>query len=372
MLSYEATVCDAWLASAELPYEWLIPLLHQMKGSRNVYEAFARNGSESLRDMIPEKQRKLLAEAAGEPRMNAFRGLAEKHGIRSMTILDEGYPHCLREIEDPPGILFYQGNPDCLAAERRAAMVGSRSASYAGLKAARKIARELSRSGVVIVSGLAYGIDAECHRGCLEGGSPTIAVMGCGPDRNYPAGNEGLKRDILAQGGLVISEYAPGTSPLGRHFPYRNRIISALAGPVILMEAKIRSGSMTTVGHALKQGREVYAYPGDPTSPSAEANRTLLREGARYFTEAEDILADMNWLDKTRHVGQNIVCSTQAAAENASESAVLSALARGELGFDELLEATGESPEELMRALTMLQIKKQTEPLPGKRYRIRS
>ena len=370
MLNDESRVYDAWLASAELACEWLIPLLHEMKSARNVYEAFT-GGNDCLRGLIPEKKREVLASAAGDQAMNAFRELTEKHRIRSLTILDAAYPHFLRKIEDPPGILFYQGDLKCLARDRRAAMVGSRNASYAGLKAARKIAGDLSRCGVVIISGLAHGIDAECHRGCLEGGSPTIAVMGCGLDQTYPSENAGLKREILERNGLVISEYAPGSKPFGRHFPYRNRIISGLSDLVILMEAKIRSGSMTTIGHALKQGREVYAYPGDPTSPMTEANRTLLREGARYFTEAKDILADMNWLDKTQHVGQNIGYPTQDDAGNAAESAILSALERGELGFDELIQASGLSSAELMSALTLLQIRNKIEPLPGKRYRIR-
>ena len=250
-------------------------------------------------------------------------------------------------------------------------MVGSRSASYSGLKASRKIARELSRNGVEIISGLAYGIDTECHQGCLEGGSHTIAVMGCGLEQTYPSGNIRLKRDILEQGGLLISEYAPGSKPVGRHFPYRNRIISGLSELDILMEAKIRSGSMTTVGHALKQGREVFAYPGDPASLMNEGNKMLLREGARYFTEAADILADMNWLDNKRYVGQNVFCATaHNDLGDPSETAVLNALARGILGFDELVHMTGISSSELMSTLTVLQIKKKIEPLPGKKYRV--
>jgi len=370
-VKYENQVYDAWLAAAELPCEWLIPLLYETKGSREAYEAFAA-GDASVREMIPPQSFKALSGFAREQAMEGFREASLRHGIKSMTILDAEYPHCLRDIPDPPGILFYQGNPECLTAEKRVAMVGSRTASYAGLKASRKIARELSRGGVTVISGLAYGIDAECHRGCLEGGSPTAAVMGCGLDNSYPAENSGLKQEIIDHGGIIISEYAPGAKPIGRHFPYRNRIISGLGDVVILMEAKIRSGSMTTIGHALKQGREVYAYPGDPTSLMTEANRTLLREGARYFTEAEDILNDMDWLDKSKPIRQNIGCSAPEVPENAHEKAVVSALARGALGFDELIQATGLDPSELMGTLTMLQIKKLIEILPGKKYQLRT
>lgn len=370
-MKYENQVYDAWLAAAELPCEWLIPLLYEMKGSREAYEAFTA-GDASVRDLIPPQSVRILSGFAGERAMEGFREASLRHGIRSMTILDAEYPHYLRDIPDPPGILFYQGNPGCFSAGKRVAMVGSRTASYAGLKAARKIACELSRNGVTVISGLAYGIDTECHRGCLEGGSPTAAVMGCGLDSSYPAENAGLKQEIIDRGGMIVSEYAPGAKPIGRHFPYRNRIISGLGAAVVLMEAKIRSGSMTTIGHALKQGREVYAYPGDPTSPRTEANRTLLREGARYFTEAEDILNDMDWLDKSKPIRQNIGCSAPAVPENAQQKKVISALTRGALGFDELAQATALDPSELMGALTILQINKLIETLPGKRYQLRT
>ena len=366
----EDRVYDAWLAMAEMPYEWLIPLLYELKSSRNVYHELMEE-HKSLRGLIPDKCRSILEAESGDKKLDEIQQLMEHSEIRTLTILDEAYPHCLREIADPPGILFYQGDVSCLKHTKTIAMVGSRAASYAGMKAARKIARDLSRNGVMIISGLAYGIDSECHEGCLEGGSPTIGVMGCGLDRNYPTGNESLKRGILAHGGLIISEYAPGSNPIGRHFPYRNRIISGLSRAVVLMEAKIRSGSMTTIGHALKQGREVYAYPGDPDSPKTEANRILLREGARFFTEASDILTDLNWLDNMPLVRQNSGCHTQAVPDNGFEATVFRALTRGVLGFDELLKATGLSSPDLMSTLTVLQIKKMIDPLPGKKYQLR-
>ena len=370
MPSYEERTYAAWLASAEVPYDTLIPLLYRMRSAKHVFEEFmkARGGIGLLTDICRDR----LAEAADPEKLEFFQHSLSEHRISMLTILDEAYPHCLRQIPDPPGILFYQGEVSCLKHPKKAAMIGSRAASYAGQKAARITAAELSRNGVCIISGLAYGIDAESHRGCLEGGSPTVAVMGCGIDQTYPVQNGPLKRDILLHGGLILSEYAPGMKPVGRHFPYRNRIISGLSDTVILMEARIRSGSMTTVGHALKQGKEVYAYPGDPVSPLYEANRILLREGARYFSEAKDILSDMNWLDKSRYVGQNIVCSSKAVPGNDAEAAVYKALEKGGLGFDELAAATGLAPSELLSTLTVLQIRQKIDLLPGKRYQIRN
>ena len=158
--------------------------------------------------------------------------------------------------------------------------------------------------------------------------------------------------------------------PSGYHFPYRNRIISGLSDIVILMEAKVRSGSMTTVGHALRQGKEVYVYPGDPVSPLSEGNRLLLREGGHYFTEAKEILEDMGWLDNLSHVRQNSGCSTRHVPEDASEKAVFQALEKGALGFDELLQVTGMDPPSLMSTLTVMQIRKVIDALPGKRYQL--
>lgn len=364
-------VFDSWLASGFLPSEWLIPLLYQMNSSHEIYESVVVR-KENHPELIPEKYRARLLAGASKDIMQKYDKLTDSLGIRSLTIMDEDYPEKLRNLSDPPGILFYLGDVSCISRSRSVSMVGSRSASYAGLKASRKIAGDLSRYGIVIVSGFAYGIDTECHWGCLEGGSPTIAVIGCGPDQNYPAGNEKLKSSILDQHGLILSEYPPGTKPLGNHFPYRNRIISALSDAVILMEAKIRSGSMTTIAHALKQGKDVFAYPGDPSSPFSEANRIILREGARYFTTANDILEDMNWLDNQSYVGHNNRCSSSSEPEDSNERVVYNALLKGSLGFDELVQATGMNPSELLSVLTIMQIKKRIEPLPGKRYNLLS
>ncbi len=368
-MNFERRTYDAWLASAELPYDSLIPLLHGFKDSEQVYLSLPDPEHPKFR-LIPEKYLKRLVDTSDELHLSSFQDLMQKYSILSLTIEEKDYPQCLREIPDPPGILFLQGNPDCLRNKKTAAMVGSRTASWAGIRATGKIAKELSRNGVTVISGLAFGIDAESHRGCLQGGTPTVAVMGCGLDRTYPVQHEELRKEILEKDGLIISEYAPQSKPYGYHFPYRNRLISGLADVVILMEAKIRSGSMTTVSHALKQGKEVYVYPGDPSSPMTEGNRLLLREGAHFFTEAREILEDMNWLDNLPDILQNIGCSARPVPESTSEEAVYAALKKGVLGFDEIMAVTGLSSSSLMSTLTIMQIKKMIDPLPGKRYQI--
>ena len=361
---------EAWLASAELQYDTLIPLLHQMHGAEGVYHAVIEQ-KDPLQMLLSPDQRKKLIQQASLDRLEKMNAQMEEHRIQTLSILDEEYPHCLRQIQDPPGILFRQGNPDAMNRKHIVAMVGSRVASYAGLKAARKIACEISQNGVTVISGLAYGIDTESHLGCIQGGSPTIAVLGCGLEQTYPDRNAKLKEEIIQKGGLILSEYAPGVRPLGFHFPYRNRIISGLSSAVILMEAKIQSGSMTTVDRALKQGKEVFAYPGDPVSAFYSGNRALIRDGAHYFTSAQEFLSDMNWLDNPQHVGHNSDCSANRTPLSPAESIVYKSLEKGILSFEQILSVTGMTSAELMNVLTMMQIHRLIDALPGKKYQLR-
>ena len=252
------------------------------------------------------------------------------------------------------------------------AVVGSRASSYNGQKATRKLARDLSQHGVTVISGMASGIDTFAHEGCLEGGSPTIAVTGCGLDIVYPASNTALRDTIIRNKGLLLSEYPPGEKPAGWHFPVRNRIITGMAEALILMEAKIRSGSMTSVRHALEQGKDVFVYPGDPMSEYFEGNHQLLREGGIYFTSAENILEDLHWLDNPSYVRQNSDCSAESMQMTPDEIKVVNALKPGMIGFEKLVSVSGLDPSRLMSTLTMLQINGVIEALPGKQYQLKT
>lgn len=368
-MRYSRTACLAWLASGGLSPADLTAVLEEEPDPVRLWEGCVSGGG---MDLFPDsgRLRALLRKNSAEKYMDAWESLMERDGIRAMTMGDEAYPERLRPLPDAPALLFYQGDPGTLREGRTVSVVGSRSASARGLEATRKMTEALSEAGVRIISGLAYGIDAAAHTGCLKGGSPTVAVLGCGLDQNYPAENEPLRRSILAHGGAVISEYAPGEKPLGWHFPVRNRIISGLGDCLVLMEARIRSGSMTTVQHALNQGKDVFVYPGDPESVKYEGNRQLLREGAIYFTSAGDLMEDMRWLDKTRVVGQN--SGGEEAEEpdlSPEEKKIWKAVEGEEQGFDELCARTGLSPAQLNATLSMLQIQGLVEALPGKRYR---
>ena len=359
----EAALC--WLASGGLsPGESQALLTYEPEAEKLLVE-WPRI---SCQLPISEKIRKGLDSGRTEDRLDNWQKQIEKSGIRVITFMDRSYPERLRPLADAPSILFVKGTISSLEG-RTAAVVGSRNASWKGLDATHRIAEELSRNGIRIISGLASGIDTAAHEGCLRGGSPTAAVLGCGLDRVYPAENSRLADEIIANGGVLVSEYAPGERPLGWHFPFRNRIISGLGDCLVLMEARIKSGSMTSVRHALEQGREVFAYPGDPIAPGCEGNRMLIREGAVYFTCAEDLMEDMKWLDKGAVLGQNMPgVPEEDATLSLGEKQVLMALGKGERSFDQLCMDLGFSAAQLNVIISMLQIQGYIRVLPGKIY----
>lgn len=203
------------------------------------------------------------------------------------TWLDASYPTLLASIPDPPPLLFVRGNADFSVPA--VAIVGTRHATPHGLRMATKLARGLVDMGLVIVSGLALGIDGAAHRGALEAGGCTWAVLGCGPDGIYPPEHKELADSMLNHYGALISSYAPGTAPAQGNFPARNRLISGLAVGVVIVEAPERSGALITARTALEQGREVFAVPGMADSPTAIGANRLIKDGAHLVMEAQDV-----------------------------------------------------------------------------------
>ncbi|MDR2619494.1 MAG: DNA-processing protein DprA [Treponema sp.] len=229
----------------------------------------------------------------GEIRSGAEKDAAAacKRGIKTVSLVEEGYPPLVREIFDPPGLLFYLGAlPD--PRKPLAAVVGTRKPSSAGALQAFSLGRDLGRAGIPVVSGLALGIDAMAHRGNIEGYAPTLAVLGSGPDRIYPASNRGLARMILESGGGIVSEYPPGTGPMKWHFPARNRIISAFARGTVVVEAPERSGALITAAFALDQGRDLWVASAGLSSPLGKGTAKLVEDGAKLISCAADILAE--------------------------------------------------------------------------------
>ena len=213
-------------------------------------------------------------------------------GFRFLPRTAAEFPALLRAIHDPPVGLFLRGTGNVDLLSRPAvAVVGARACSGYGASVARSLGRDLSRGGLVVVSGMARGVDAEAHRGALEAEGPTIAVLGCGIDRDYPAAHAELARRI-ATSGLLVSEYAPGVEPAPWRFPARNRIVAGLCAATVVVEARERSGALITADLALEEGREVFTVPGEISSALSAGTNGLLKLGATPLTAANDVLVE--------------------------------------------------------------------------------
>lgn len=357
--------CRAWLTHAYPRADALCDLLDEFGSAEAVYDRFLRSGGGFLKKWINAFGIEQLKEHAPREQMHEMLLTMQKHDMGILARSDAQYPDSLRSIQSPPGLLFYRGHIECMMG-KCVAVVGSRKASIQGIDATQKLCCDLSRAGVTIVSGLAMGIDAAAHEGCLQGGSPTVAVLGCGIDVDYPLENLELKERIIEQGGLLLSEYPPGARASRQVFQVRNRIMSGLGKALIMMESQIQSGSMLTVHHALDQGKEVFAYPGIPGTEWAKGAHQLLREGANYFTSAQDILEDLGWEDDRPQPTSEQKQAIPPLSED--QRKVFSLLSRGEMSFDQLAYETGLTTPALSIALTMLQMSGLVKALPGKMY----
>ncbi|MFP5418392.1 MAG: DNA-processing protein DprA [Gammaproteobacteria bacterium] len=286
-------------------------------------------------------------------------------GNSLMTLADTDYPPALLEIADPPAVLYCKGRR-ALLRQPALGIVGSRNATPQGVRDAEAFAHALSDAGLTIVSGLALGIDAAAHRGGLAGAGASIAVIGTGLDRIYPARNKALAH-ALAETGLIVSEFPLGTAPLPGHFPRRNRLISGLSRGVLVVEAAPGSGSLITARVATEQGRDVFAIPGSIHSPLARGCHALIKQGAKLVESAADVLDELAWLrplsppepggDKGR-----------AASRDTATDAVLNALENAPITLDTLVQRTGLTLEALSAKLLALELDGQIASLPGGRY----
>lgn len=279
---------------------------------------------------------------------------------------DPAYPEMLRRIFDPPPGLFVRGKlppPDSLAV----AVVGTRRPTPYGLAVAEKISLELARAGIVVVSGLARGIDSAAHQGALDAAGPTVAVLGCGVDVVYPPENRRLAEKIAAAG-AVVSEYPPGTKPEPWHFPVRNRIISGMAKATVVVEAGERSGALITADLALEQGRDVLAVPGNASSPVSKGPNRLIKQGARLVEDVADILEEIG-------VGALFKAETGKTRSlpqlTEEEEAVYRLLSHEPAHLDEIIGRSGLAAQEVLAGLMFLEIKGLARQLPGKFYVLR-
>lgn len=284
---------------------------------------------------------------------------ADKRKVRIITFLDSGYPENLKQIYDPPIVLYVKG--EIKDEDRRSiAIVGSRRASYYGLSCAEKFASGLSTQGYTVISGMARGIDTSAHRGALKAGGRTCAVIGSGFNQLYPPENRELA-EVIERSGAVVSEFAMDEMPLPHNFPRRNRVISGLSLGVVVVEAAQNSGALITADFALEQGREVFAVPGKVDSQHSFGTNGLIKQGAKLVSCVEDIIEEFE--------GQRRCASEIPAAGVLPDEAVLyDALSNDPTGIDDILEKTHLTHSTLAELIVRLQIKKLIRQLPGKQF----
>ena len=289
---------------------------------------------------------------------------ADRHII---TLHDPQYPALLKQIVDPPSLLFIQGDVTLLS-QWQIAIVGSRNPSASGRDAAYEFARYIAQGDVAITSGLAMGIDAAAHQGALVSGK-TIAVIGTGLDTIYPKKNCELANDI-ASNGAIVSEFALGTLPRAENFPRRNRIISGLSLGTLVVEAAIRSGSLITARMAMEQGREVFAIPGSIHNPLARGCHRLIREGAKLVETAQDILEELGALAGAQHFieSEQDVPEKLSADNDADYYLLFEHLAYDPMEIDLIIKKSGLTAEAVSSMLLLLELQGQVESLPGGRY----
>lgn len=225
----------------------------------------------------------------------AYREKVAKLGVDFVTILDEPYPENLKHIDDRPVVLYYKGSLDSIRDSQSIAFVGARKCTDYGKWACKNLAGSIAQAGLTTVSGLAYGIDAMCHKATLDVGGRTIGVIGCGIDQVYPKANKFLYEKIEEEG-LILSEFPLETPPIGYNFPRRNRIISGISLATVVIEAKEKSGTMITTRCALDQGKEVFAVPGNINSIYSKGTNKLIQDGSKLILCAEDILDELDYL----------------------------------------------------------------------------
>ncbi len=312
------------------------------------------------------------------------RAVGEFDRVKSLggdvLILDDGsYPALLREIDDPPIVLYVKGDWQGCFDQPCVGVIGSRMCSTYGENSSEMLSRDLASRGITVASGLARGIDTAAHKGAISGNGKTVAVIGTGIDSVYPRENTGLVREILAAGGCLVSQFPLGTPPIKENFPYRNRIISGLSYGVLIVEASERSGSLITARLAMEQNREVMAVPGNITSGNSFGTNYLIKSGAKLVQQWQDVVSELPSeiaatilppkIDKPKAEDAVRQPELIPADMNENERAIWSLLTPDEgTHIDILLESSGLSFGELNTALVALDIRDLIRVLPGKHY----
>jgi len=324
----------------------------------------ATNGDLQSVDGIGPKIAASILESRDSTAAEAELRLAAEHGIDVLTEGDAEYPRLLREIHDPPGVLFRKGKSQSQD-ELAIAIVGTRHATRYGLAQAERLAGSLARVGFTIVSGLARGIDAAAHRGAMAAGGRTIAVLASGLLEIYPPEHKSLAEEVAASG-YVVSEASPRMAPISGAFPQRNRIISGLSVGTIVIEAPLRSGSLITSRHAYEQGREVFAVPGPIDSRMSHGCHALIKDGAKLIESVDDVLAELGPLvDHIERTDGTIVTQPVELMLNDIERKVLAAIDGQPTSIDAVSAACGLPIHRVLSTISVLEMRKLVKRVSG-------
>jgi len=348
---------------------WLQLTLTPGLGAATIRSLLARFGLPENILAAPAEQLASIAGPAAAAQLRAPRTGEVERALRwaqepshaIVTLADSGYPGSLLEIPDPPPLLYAVGRMELLE-QPALAVVGSRNGTAQGVRDAERFAKAFSDAGLVIVSGLALGIDAAAHRGGLAGLGSTIAVLGTGVDVVYPRQNAALAARI-AEAGLLLSEFPLGAPGLPEHFPRRNRLISGLAQGCLVIEAALASGSLITARAALDQGRDVFALPGSIHSPLSKGCHALIKQGAKLVESADDVLSELRAFRTTA-----LATTAAAGTQDAEAGSLLPHMGYDPVDLDSLSARAGLPVEQVSAELLRLELAGRVAALPGGRY----
>lgn len=326
-------------------------------------EAIFASGRTAVRGVIGDKAASLLYDNINQAAIEKALGWSQGSGQHIVTLADPEYPQALLEIPDPPSLVYVRGRIDLL--NRPAlAIVGSRNPTPQGIQNAERFSAAFADAGLVIASGLALGIDGAAHRGALSASGGTVAFIGTGIDRIYPARNRELALEI-GDKGTIVSEFPIGTPVSAFNFPRRNRLISGFSRGVLIVEAAVESGSLITARLAAEQGREVFAIPGSIHSPQSRGCHKLIKQGAKLVETAQDVLEELRWPNSPQTA---VPGSAGRAASAPADSELLVAMSYDPCSVDELATRCGLTADSLSVMLLHLELEGQVASLPGGRY----
>jgi DNA processing protein len=361
-----------WLAWAVVWPVGARRLLNLVEASGSARQAWGAGKKELCASGLDMFQAEDLLSRRSRVDPGAEQERVRRAGVRVITWMDADYPESLRHIYDPPAVLFSLGTFSFQESGPNVAIVGSRRATPYGKETAGRLAAALGSCGLVIVSGMARGIDTAAHNGALESGARTVAVLGSGLDVTYPPENAGLMKRIAASGGLVLTEFPLGSKPEAWHFPVRNRIISGLCRAVVVVEAGERSGALITAEAALEQGRDVMAVPGNVNNPYSRGANRLIKQGARLVEDARDVLEELGltalFPENESGEAQLAASAGRVAQLSPEEKQVLEMLQGQSLSDQALMRLTGLTAPQAASVLAYLEIKGFVRRAPGGLY----